>query len=283
MNYRHAYHAGNFADVLKHSVLVGLIEALKQKQTPFCYFDSHAGRGRYDLHGEEALKTREFSDGVMRLLDASRLPAALHVYLNLVRALNGNRGGHDISVYPGSPLLASLLLRDGDRAQLCELQPEEAGHLRSLFRGDARVAVHERDGYEALKSLLPPKEKRGLVLIDPPFEAQDGEFRLIEAALKQAQARWPTGIYAIWYPIKLRQQLAGFHRWLKGSGFGKVLLAELLVHPDNSALRLNGSGMAIVNPPWKFDRQLEELLPVLSQHLAQGRFGQHTVEWLVQE
>lgn len=283
MNYRHAYHAGNFADVLKHSVLVGLIEALKQKQTPFCYFDTHAGRGRYDLHGEEALKTREFSDGVMRLLDASRLPAALHVYLNLVRALNGNRGGHDISVYPGSPLLASLLLREVDRAQLCELQPDEAGHLRSLFRGDARVAVHERDGYEALKSLLPPKEKRGLVLIDPPFEAQDGEFRLIEAALKQAQIRWPGGTYAIWYPIKLRQQLAGFYRWLKGSGFGKVLLAELLVHPDNSALRLNGSGMAIVNPPWKFDRQLEELLPVLSQHLAQGRFGQHSVQWLVQE
>lgn len=283
MNYRHAYHAGNFADVLKHSVLVGLIEALKQKQTPFCYVDTHAGRGRYDLHGEEALKTREFADGVLRLLDASRLPAALHVYLNLVRALNANRSGHDIAVYPGSPLLASLLMREDDRAQLCELQPDEAAHLRNVFRGDGRIAVHERDGYESLKSLLPPKEKRGLVLIDPPFEAQDGEFRLIEAALKQAQTRWPSGVYAIWYPIKLRQQLAGFYRWLKGSGFSKVLAAELLVHPDNSALRLNGSGMVILNTPWKFERQLEELLPVLSQHLAQGRFGQHSVEWLVRE
>jgi 23S rRNA (adenine2030-N6)-methyltransferase len=282
MNYRHAYHAGNFADVLKHSVLVGLIEALKQKQTPFCYVDTHAGRGRYDLHGEEARKTREFADGVLRLLDAARLPAALHVYLNLVRALNAGRGS-DIALYPGSPLLASLLLRDTDRALLCELQPEEAGHLRALFKADSRVAVHERDGYEALRSLLPPKEKRGLVLIDPPFEAQDGEFRLIEAALKQAQSRWPTGIYAVWYPIKLRQQLAGFYRWLRGSGFGKVLAAELLVHPDNSALRLNGSGMVIINPPWKFERQLEELLPVLAQHLAQGRFGQQRVEWLVQE
>lgn len=283
MNYRHAYHAGNFADVLKHSVLVGLIEALKLKQTPFCYVDTHAGRGRYDLHGEEALKTREFADGVLRLLDASRLPAALHVYLNLVRALNANRSGHDIAVYPGSPLLASLLMREDDRAQLCELQPDEAAHLRNVFRGDGRIAVHERDGYESLKSLLPPKEKRGLVLIDPPFEAQDGEFRLIEAALKQAQTRWPSGVYAIWYPIKLRQQLAGFYRWLKGSGFSKVLAAELLVHPDNSALRLNGSGMVILNTPWKFERQLEELLPVLSQHLAQGRFGQHSVEWLVRE
>lgn len=283
MNYRHAYHAGNFADVLKHSVLVGLIEALKQKQTPFCYIDTHAGRGRYDLHGEEALKTREFADGVLRLLEASRLPASLHVYLNLVRALNSSRAAHDIAVYPGSPLLASLLLREGDRAQLCELQPQEAAALREVFRSDSRVAVHERDGYEALKALLPPKEKRGLVLIDPPFEAQDGEFRLIEAALAQARTRWPTGIYAIWYPIKLRQQLSGFHRWLRQSGFGKVLLAELLLHPDNSALRLNGTGMVIINPPWKFDRQLEELLPVLVQHLAQGRFGQQRVEWLVQE
>lgn len=282
MNYRHAYHAGNFADVLKHSVLVGLIEALKQKQTPFCYIDTHAGRGRYDLHGEEALKTREYADGVMRLLDASRMPTALHVYLNLVRALNGSRPTHDIAVYPGSPLLASLLMRDDDRAQLCELQPEEAAALRSVFRADPRVSVHERDGYEALKSLLPPKEKRGLVLIDPPFEAQDGEFRLIEAALKHAQTRWPTGVYAIWYPIKLRQQIAGFHRWLRNSGFPRVLVAELLVHPDNSALRLNGAGMAIVNPPWKFDRQLEDLLPVLTQHLAQGRFGQHRAEWLVE-
>jgi 23S rRNA (adenine2030-N6)-methyltransferase len=282
MNYRHAYHAGNFADVLKHSVLVGLIEALKQKQTPFCYIDTHAGRGRYDLHGEEALKTREYADGVMRLLDASRMPASLHVYLNLIRALNGNRPSHDIAVYPGSPLLASLLMRDDDRAQLCELQPDEAAALRAVFRADPRMSVHERDGYDALKALLPPKEKRGLVLIDPPFEAQDGEFRLIEAALKQAQTRWPTGVYAIWYPIKLRQQIAGFHRWLKHSGFSKVLVAELLVHPDNSALRLNGTGMAIVNAPWKFERQLEELLPVLTQHLAQGRFGQHRVEWLVE-
>lgn len=283
MNYRHAYHAGNFADVLKHSVLVGLIEALKQKQTPFCYVETHAGSGRYDLHGGQARKTRESADGVVRLLDAARLPTLLHVYLNLVRALNAGRPGHDVAIYPGSPLLAALLLREGDRAQLCELQPEEAAALRTLFRDDSRIAVHERDGYEALKGLLPPREKRGLVLIDPPYEAQDGEFRRIEAALKQARTRWTGGTYAVWYPIKLRQQLTGFHRWLKGSGFEKVLVAELLVHPDNSALRLNGTGMAILNAPWKFDRQLEELLPALAQHLAQGRFGQHRVEWLVRD
>ncbi|MEO8672049.1 MAG: 23S rRNA (adenine(2030)-N(6))-methyltransferase RlmJ [Tahibacter sp.] len=281
MNYRHAFHAGNFADVLKHSVLVGLIESLKQKQSPFCYIDTHAGSGRYDLHSEESRKTNEHSDGVMRLLDATRLPNALHVYLNLVRALNGSRAAHDLAVYPGSPLLANLLLRECDRITLCELQPDEATRLRELLRGDPRVVVHERDGYAALKALTPPKEKRGIVLIDPPFEAQETEFRHIETALSAAKARWPLGIYAIWYPIKLRQNVLPFHRWLKGSGLKKILLAELLLHPDNSALRLNGCGMVIVNAPWKFDRQLEELLPVLTQHLAQGRFGQQRLEWLV--
>ncbi len=283
MNYRHAYHAGNFADVLKHAVLVGLIEALKQKQTPFCYLDTHAGAGRYDLHGTEAQKTREAVDGVLRLLDAPRLPSCVHVYLNLVRALNNGRAGGDLAVYPGSPLLATLLMREQDRAQLCELQGDEAQALRELFRGDARVAVHDRDGYAALRALLPPKERRGLVLIDPPFEAQEDEFRAIEAALGDALQRWPTGLYAVWYPIKLRQHILPFHRWFVDRGVKKTLVAELLLHPDNSALRLNGCGMLLVNPPWKFDRQLEELLPALTQRLAQGRFGQHRVQWLVGE
>ncbi|UXI69566.1 23S rRNA (adenine(2030)-N(6))-methyltransferase RlmJ [Tahibacter amnicola] len=172
-------------------------------------------------------------------------------------------------------------MRDSDRAQLCELQPDEASRLREVFRGDSRMAVHQRDGYEALKGLLPPREKRGLVLIDPPFEAQEGEFRAIEEALTVAQARWPTGVYAIWYPIKLRQSIVPFHRWLKESGWRKVLAAQLLIHPDNSSLRLNGTGMVILNTPWKFDRLLEEILPVLAHHLAQGRFGQHSLEWLV--
>ena len=279
MNYRHAFHAGNFSDVFKHSILIGLIEALKTKQTPFGFMDTHSGRGRYQLDGSEAKRTAEAADGIQRLLGASRAPTLLHVYVNLVRSLNA---GHDeLSVYPGSPLIASLLMREIDRGTLCELQPEECAALKSLFRGDARFAVHERDGYAAMNALLPPKERRGLVLIDPPFEAQDDEFRYIENALADASKRWATGIYAVWYPIKLRQQVQPFHRWLAGSGFGKVLIAELLLHPDNSALRLNGCGMAIINPPWKFDRQLEELLPALQLLMSQSRFGQHRIEWLV--
>lgn len=283
MNYRHAFHAGNFADVFKHAILTGLLEALQTKQTPFCYFDTHAGAGRYDLHGEAARKTGEHENGVLRLLGATRLPVSLHIYLNLVRAMNAASGPHDLAVYPGSPLIASLLLREQDRAVLCEMQPDEAEKLKSLFAGDARIGVHQRDGYAALAALLPPKERRGLVLIDPPFEAQEDEFRAIETALAQAHARWPTGIYAIWYPIKLRQQTLPFQRWLVSQKIPKVLCAELLLHPDNSALRLNGCGMIIVNPPWKFERQLGELLPALREHLAQGRFGQHRVEWLTHE
>lgn len=278
MNYRHAFHAGNFADVFKHTILLGLIEALKGKQTPFCYVDTHAGRGRYDLNGAEATRTGEATSGVQRLLSSTRAPALLHVYVNLVRALNA--GHEELTVYPGSPLLASLLMREQDRGILCELQPEEAAALKSLFRGDPRFAVHERDGYAAMKALLPPPQRRGLVLIDPPFEAQEDEFRIIEKALADAQRRWPGGIYAAWYPIKLRQHVQPFHRWLARSGFPKVLVAELLLHPDNSALRLNGCGLAIVNPPWKFERQLTELLPALQGLLAQGRYGQHRVEWL---
>jgi len=277
MNYRHVYHAGNFADVLKHVVLIALIEALKTKQTPFAVLDTHAGAGRYSLASEEALKTGEFRDGVMRLLAAERLPTLVHAYLNLVRSQNGSQS------YPGSPLIAAQLLRDSDRLMVCELQNAEIASLRQLFARDARVAVHQRDGYQAMSALLPPPEKRGLVLIDPPFEAQEQEFRIIEDALAAAHKRFANGVYAVWYPIKLRQSVLPFHRWLKESGMRKVLVAEICVHPDNSALRLNGCGMAIVNAPYKLDRTLAEILPTLATTLAQSRYAQFKLEWLVED
>ncbi len=283
MNYRHAYHAGNFADVLKHIVLVACIESMKAKQTPFCYVDTHAGAGRYDLGGIEAQKTGESHDGVKRLFNAERLPTLIHAYLNLVRSQGQDHGGTPEGFYPGSPAIAAALLRDQDRLQLCELQDLEYAQLRNLFKNDSRVAVHQRDGYQALKALLPPKEKRGLVLIDPPFEAQAEEFRLIERSLRHAMDRWPTGVFAIWYPIKLRQHIVPFHRWLQNSGLRKVLVAELLLHPDNSALRLNGCGMALINAPYRIDRSIGECLPVLAQNLAQSRFSQHRMEWLVED
>lgn len=280
MNYRHAYHAGNFADVFKHAALVALLETFKSKPAPLCYFDTHAGRGSYDLGGEEALKTGEAADGIRRLLDVANLPACVRQYVDLVRSLNEQDDGGALSRYPGSPLLADLLLREHDRAILCELQADEAHALRKLFRHRDTFHVHQRDGYEALRGLLPPMEKRGLVLIDPPFEAQEGEFRHIEAALEHALSRWPTGRFAVWYPIKLRQHIVPFHRWLKRHAPGRALVAELLLHPDNSALRLNGCGLAIINPPWQFERVLEEILDVLCAHLAQGSFCEKHVEVL---
>ncbi|HET6804589.1 MAG TPA: 23S rRNA (adenine(2030)-N(6))-methyltransferase RlmJ [Frateuria sp.] len=290
MNYRHAYHAGNFADVLKHVVLTALIDALKAKPAPFAVIDTHAGSGCYALEGQEAEKTGEWREGIGRLLfpdvgaragTGSSLPPLLRHWLDSLLALPGNQQG--LKLYPGSPLQAANAMRAGDSAQLCELHPEEATRLRELFHHDKRMHVHQRDGYEALKGLLPPKEKRGLVLIDPPYEAQEAEYRLIEQALKAALVRWPTGIYAVWYPIKLRSQVQPFLRWLGHCGARRVLRAELLVHPDDSPLRLNGSGMAILNAPWKLDETLREPLRAMSRLLGQERPAEWRLDWLAEE
>jgi 23S rRNA (adenine2030-N6)-methyltransferase len=288
MNYRHAYHAGNFADVLKHSVLFALIEALKAKDTPFALIDTHAGSGCYALDSEEAGKTGEYRDGIARLLfpdlhggGQAPLPALLRRWLDSVLALPSNEQG--LKLYPGSPLQAAQAMRDTDSAQVCELHPDEASRLRELFQHDRRVHVHHRNGYEALKALLPPKEKRGLVLIDPPYEAQEAEYRLIEAALKAALQRWPNGIYAVWYPIKLRSQVQPFLRWLQRCGARRVLQAELLVHPDDSPLRLNGSGMVILNAPWNLDQVLREPLQAMARLLSQEHAARWRLDWLVQE
>jgi 23S rRNA (adenine2030-N6)-methyltransferase len=291
MNYRHAYHAGNFADVLKHSVLFALIQALRAKETPFALIDTHAGSGCYALDSEEAGKTGEYRDGIARLLfpdlrpsgqtGNTPLPPLLRHWLDTITALPGNE--HGLKLYPGSPLQAARAMRDIDSAQLCELHPDEASLLRELFHRDSRIHVHHRNGYEALKALIPPKEKRGLVLIDPPYEAQEAEYRLIEAALKAALQRWPTGMYAVWYPIKLRSQVQPFLRWVQNSGARRVLRAELLVHPDDSPLRLNGSGMVVLNAPWNLDKTLRDALPAMARLLSQEHPAEWRLDWLAQD
>ncbi|HET8764213.1 MAG TPA: 23S rRNA (adenine(2030)-N(6))-methyltransferase RlmJ, partial [Rhodanobacter sp.] len=281
---------GNFADVLKHAVLLALVEALKQKPAPFCVIDTHAGSGCYALGGVEAGKTGEYKDGIARLMypdlhtdhaTAPALPPLLRRWLDGILALPGNEQG--LALYPGSPLQAAAALRPGDSAQLCELQPEEAARLRSVLHHDRRLHVHARDGYAALKALLPPPERRGLVLIDPPYEAQEAEFDLVARALKEALARWPTGIYAVWYPIKRRSQVQPFLRWLGHCSAKRVLCVELLVHPDDTPLRLNGSGMAILNAPWRLDEALREPLQALARLLGQGRPATTTLDWLRSE
>jgi len=260
VNYRHAYHAGNFADVLKHAVLALLLEHLRLKAAPFCVVDCHAGTGCYDLAGIEAGKTGEYRDGIGRLLAAGPLPALLDGYLAAVRAVNA--GEPELRYYPGSPLIARSLLRPDDRLLLSELHPEDSQALRRLFTGDRQVVVHRDDAYAALKALLPPAERRGLVLIDPPFEATD-EFRRLLRGLGQALRRWPTGIYAIWYPIKDRQPVEAFLAELALLG-RPGLVAELCRFPADSAERLNGCGLAILNPPWRLDEALATLLPALA-------------------
>ena len=296
MNYRHAFHAGNFADVFKHTILIALLDALKAKPATFCYVDTHAGRGRYDLRSHEAGRTLEYADGVQRVLAAQQLPVTLQAYVDLLRAFDADPSAESspnssdgsasiepacIGNYPGSPLIAARCMRAQDRAIVCELHDEEAAALKLALRGDGRFAVHRRDGYAALKALLPPPQKRGLVLIDPPFEAQAAEFAQIQAALVDSVARWPQAIHAIWYPIKLREPILPFHRWLaKHEGSADVLVVELLLHADNSGLRLNGCGLAILNPPWRFDRQLAAWLPTLANLLAQGDPATCRSDWL---
>jgi 23S rRNA (adenine2030-N6)-methyltransferase len=280
MNYRHAFHAGNFADVFKHAILLAMLDALTAKDKPLCCLDTHAGRGSYCLDEIEARRTGEWRDGIGRLFDAPEPSAPLRRYVEAVRACNPDGR---LRVYPGSPLLAAHALRAGDRLVLCELQAEEAVALRALFRDDRRVHVHQRDGYAAISAMLPPPERRGLVLVDPPFEAQEAEFAVIQAALIKAHARWPNGVYAVWYPIKSHRTIAPFHRGLSHGPFEKVLAAELLVQPDDSPLRLNGCGMLIANPPWRLDATLAELLPVLHRVLAQTSGATHRLRWLRSE
>lgn len=279
MNYRHAFHAGNHADVLKHIVLLALLESLKRKDTPFFVLDTHAGRGQYLLQGEHAEKTGEARGGIFRLFVLHGLPALAQRYLKRVQADNPVGG---LISYPGSPLITAQTMREHDSLAACELHPDEARALTALFKQDARVHVHQRDGYGAMRALLPPKEKRGLVLIDPPYEAQEGEFDAILAALKEALARWPTGIYAVWYPIKQRKTLNPFFRKAAQLPCKSALLAELLIRADDSPLRLNGSGLLIVNPPWQIDAELAPVLPVLARLLGENHASSR-LEWLKAE
>jgi 23S rRNA (adenine2030-N6)-methyltransferase len=282
MNYRHVYHAGNFADVVKHATLALLIERLKAKDAPFCVIDTHAGVGRYDLSSVEAQKTGEFRDGVLRLLEAGpkALPAELDPYLAVVRGLNPGRA--PLRWYPGSPRLALDLLRPGDRLMLLELHPEDSRTLASLFAGDARASVHNADGYMGLKAFLPPKPRRGLVLVDPPFERKD-EFTRLARGVRQAHRRWATGQFLLWYPIKARPPVAAFHNELKASGIARILIAELLLRPASDPERLNGCGLVLINPPWRMDATLSALLPRLAELFGASRGGGARVDWLVEE
>ncbi len=262
MNYRHAFHAGNFADCMKHALLVWLVRALQRKQAPVAVLDTHAGIGRYDLAGEQAGRTGEWRDGIGRLLDGPAAPA-LQPYLQLVR----EAGAH----YPGSPALVQAMLRSQDRLLLCELHPEDHALLRRGMAGDARIAVHRRDGYGAIAALLPPADgiRRGLTLIDPPFE-QENEFARLEAAVALARRRFNTGTVAAWYPIKNRAASRGFLHRLVDSGLPDLVTTELLLRPTVDPTRLNGCGLLLASPPWGFEEAATAILSAIDTALGVG-------------
>lgn len=281
MNYRHAYHAGNFADVMKHALLALAIEHMKKKDKPFFLLDTHAGTGMTDLTGVEALKTGEYMQGIARLLDAAAPHPLLAPYLDAVRAL----GGTPLSRYPGSPALMAHLARAEDRLAFCELHPEDAGTLRTNFRRDARVKTHEMDGYTALKAMLPPKERRGIILIDPPFE-QRGEYTRLADAIAEAHRRFATGTYMIWYPLKDPAVAGEFLERLAADGPPKTLALELQVMATDP-MRMTGSGMIFVNPPFALTEKGADgksaalsLLDWLAGTLAQGPGARAREEWL---
>jgi 23S rRNA (adenine2030-N6)-methyltransferase len=262
MNYRHAFHAGNFADCMKHALLVWLVRALMHKAAPLFVLDTHAGVGRYDLANGPAERTGEWRKGVARLLEDP--PAPLADYVGLVA-----RDG----LYPGSPALIRALLRPGDRLAWCELHPEDAAQLRCNFAHDRQVAVHHRDAWEALGALLPPEERRGLILLDPPFE-EPQEFAELAAGLARGYARFRTGVFAAWYPIKHRAPIRSFFAQLQASGMRDIVTAELCLREPLDPARLNGCGMLLINPPYRFEQELPPILAALLDRLGDREPGE---------
>ena len=284
MNYQHAFHAGSFADVHKHVVLIRILQHLRRKPAPFRVVDSHAGAGRYDLSGPEATRSGEWHDGIARVFAASRqgllesaVVSLLKPYLDAVAALNPDGG---LLHYPGSPLIAQAQLRDRDRLMACELEADAARRLKAALRGDPRATVLTVDGWMAVKANVPPKERRGLVLVDPPYE-EGSDFMRLTAALGEVHRKWPTGIYMLWYPIKDRDAPDALARRLRRSAIAKILRCEITLGPPQPDAGLVGSGLILVNPPYPLSAELRSLLPALGRLFAPGVASR--LDWLSQE
>jgi 23S rRNA (adenine2030-N6)-methyltransferase len=284
MNYQHAFHAGNFADVHKHAALTLILEHLRAKPAAFRVIDTHAGSGRYDLLGPEAARSGEWRDGIGRLFRAPldfQLDAAaqklLVPYLTIVAALNPDA---DLRLYPGSPLVVQARLRPQDRLIACELGPLAAASLQAALRRDPRVKVLGIDGWMALNANVPPKERRGLVLVDPSYE-EAADFARLPGALAQAHRKWPTGIYMLWYPIKERDAPDALARRLRRLELAKVLRSEITLGPPRGDAGLVGSGLIVVNPPYTLERDLRRLLPGLTALLSPKVAWR--LDWLARE
>jgi 23S rRNA (adenine2030-N6)-methyltransferase len=283
MNYRHAFHAGNFADVLKHALLARLILYLTRKETPFRIIDTHAGEGAYDLSAEAAERTGEWRAGIGRLADLSAAAPAIRELLAPYLDIVGPRDAEGRPlVYPGSPLIATRMMRAQDRGIFCELRPDAFDALQTRFSRDKRVKTIHLDGYIGLSAFVPPKERRGLVLVDPPFEQRD-ESETMLASFLDAHRKWPTGIYALWRPIKDEGESRRFLDALRASGVRKSLRLDLSVGGAGEDQRLRRTGLVVVNPPFTFEAEARALAAFLAERLAQGPGAGCEVEWVVGE
>jgi 23S rRNA (adenine2030-N6)-methyltransferase len=283
MNYRHAFHAGGFADVIKHIVLVRILLHLQEKPAAFRVIDSHAGAGRYDLTSDEAKRSGEWLTGIARIMQARFSEQATNLirpYLDIVRAFNPTPAA--LAAYPGSPLIARALLRPQDRLTACEVEPSARKQLIEQLRRDAQARVVDLDGWTALPAFVPPNERRGLVLIDPPFEAKD-EFDRLAEGFSAAFAKWPTGSYVLWYPAKSRRATDELARSVAATAAsvkpaGKALRLEFSVAPQAAGAALVSTGLLIVNPPWTLQGELKTILPELEKPLGQGGAGRFRLE-----
>ena len=285
MNYRHHFHAGNFADVMKHVLLLQLLTRLNAKDKPYRYIDTHAGAGKYDLSTAAAQKSGEFLNGIHRLvkLDDSikrQAPEGVKQYLKIVEDM---RAGSGKGAYPGSPWFALEGMREIDKATMFEMQSDVFQQLYFNIR-DRRAGMHERDAYEGLLGVIPPQEKRGLVMIDPPYELERKDFPQLVELISIAHKKWPTGVFAIWYPIKDRAMIDRFEKKMTKTGIRRQLVCEICVWPDDTPIGLNGCALLVINPPWKFSEDADEALQWLFPHLRMSENGGHAaVRWLVGE
>jgi 23S rRNA (adenine2030-N6)-methyltransferase len=280
LSYRHAFHAGNYADVVKHLTLSLILQALSRKESPFCYVDSHAGAAVYNLNSGFAQKTGEFKEGIELLwqLAKTQLPPLVKPYLAALRAVNP---GNQLNTYLGSPALAQYFSRPQDRLTLMELHPSDYHILKAHFKNDTRIHVHQRDGFEGLIALTPPLQKRGLM--DPAYELKQDYLTVFET-LKNAHKRWQTGVYALWYPLLNEQSYQQtLLKRLKNSGIKKILLTELTRYPSQTPRAMYGTGMVIINPPYQLEQMLHEVMPWLWQLLTVQGEGDWKVAWLVPE
>jgi 23S rRNA (adenine2030-N6)-methyltransferase len=268
LSYRHAFHAGNHADLLKHSALVLALRYLVQKEAPLWYIDTHAGAGRYRLGDDAAQKTGEYRDGIERIWSQPEPQPLLADYLGIVTELNGSRDA--LRLYPGSPLFAAHCLRPQDRLRLFERHPQDFPLLARQFDGDRRVQVTHGDGFAGLKALLPPPSRRALVLIDPPYEVKS-DYQQVVTALRDAHRRFATGVYLLWYPLIEQADARRLSQQLDALKLGPSLRAELCVGAPGEVAGLYGSGLFVINPPWRLAGQLRELLPWLAERLARGQ------------